>query len=196
MKVYIIGAGTLGRLILEIIESHENDEVGGFYDDGYPELKQVLGYEVIGKIADTNILVGENLAIGIGEPKYRKQIFEEKSNQGFIFPPLIHSSAVISKYGTIEDGVIIGANSSVLNGSRVKKGSCILSHVNINQDVLIESFCLIGAGVTIGNNARLGEGCHIGMANHVMLKQIIEPWTYYNKCDNCYWLNDPYANPI
>lgn len=33
MKIFIIGAGTLGKLIAEIIESNNSLIVGGFYDD-------------------------------------------------------------------------------------------------------------------------------------------------------------------
>jgi acetyltransferase-like isoleucine patch superfamily enzyme len=177
MKIYILGTGTLGRLIAEIIESIDNIEVGGFFDDGYPSVKKVFTYDVLGKFADADNKIHSFLAIGIGEPKYRKSIYEEKAKSGFSFPSIIHSSCVISKYCSIEDGVIIGSNSSVLNGSLIKKGSCLLSHVNVNQDVVIEPYCLVAAGVVIGNNALLGEGCHIGLGNIVKLNQEIKPWT-------------------
>lgn len=177
-SLFIIGAGTLGKLIVEIIESTTEFEVGGFYDDNFPELKSVMNYPVLGKVADLSISDKLNLAIGIGEPKYRKSIFEDFSAKGHHFPALSHSSSVLSKYSLIEDGVLIGPNSSVLSGSRVQKGTCILSHVNINQDVQIESFCLIGAGVIIGNNAKLGEACHIGLGQRVYLNEEIAAGTF------------------
>jgi len=180
MEIYIIGAGTLGRFIIDIVESTNQFRISGFFDDGYPEVKEICGYEIVGKINDMDIHRAKNLIIGIGEPQYRKRIYEEKSAQGYKFPTLIHKSAVLSKYCTIEDGVIVGPNSSILNGSIIRKGSCILSHVNINQDVVIEPYCLIGAGVVIGNNARIGEGCHVGLSNHIKLNQALEPWTCYN----------------
>jgi acetyltransferase-like isoleucine patch superfamily enzyme len=178
MKIFIIGAGTLGKLIVEIIESINEFEVGGFYDDNFPELKSVMAYPVLGRVGDLANSGKLSLAIGIGEPKYRKSIFEELSAQGHHFPALSHSSSVLSKYSLIEDGVLIGPNSSVLTGSRVQKGTCILSHVNINQDVQIEAFCLIGAGVIIGNNAKLGEACHIGLGQRVYLNEEIAAGTF------------------
>ncbi|MBL7996099.1 hypothetical protein JNM05_12070 [bacterium] len=180
MNVYVLGGGSLARLIVDIIESLEEFNIAGFFDDGYPDSKDVLGYSILGKLADIDVKETTNLVIGIGDPKHRKLIFEEKSAQGFQFPTMIHKSVIRSKYCSIENGVIIGPNSSVLSGSIVKKGSCVLSHVNINQDAVINPFCLIGAGSVIGNNAVLGEGCHIGLASHIKLKQIIDPWTYYN----------------
>ncbi|KAB2878377.1 hypothetical protein F9K33_13430 [bacterium] len=180
MNVYVLGGGTLARLIIDIIESLDEFKIAGFFDDGYPNSKDVLGYSILGQITDIDVKKTTNLVIGIGDPKYRKLIFEEKSAQGFHFPSLVHKSVIRSKYCTIENGVIIGPNSSVLSGSIIKQGSCVLSHVNINQDVVINPFCLIGAGSVIGNSAVLGEGCHIGLANHVNLNQLIDPWTYYN----------------
>ncbi len=178
MKIFIIGAGTLGKLIVEIIESTTEFEVGGFYDDNFPELKSVMNYPVIGQVGDLVNSAPRSLAIGIGEPKFRKSIFEEFSAKGHHFPALSHSSSVLSKYSQIEDGVLLGPNSSVLTGSCVKKGTCILSHVNINQDVQIEPFCLIGAGAIIGNNVQLGEGCHIGLGQRVYLNEEIPAWTF------------------
>ncbi len=180
MKIKIIGAGTLGRFIIDIVEAGDQFKIAGFFDDGYPEVKSICGYKIIGKSTDIDHHRITNLIIGIGDPKFRKIIFEEKLARGYKFPALIHQSAVLSKYCTIEDGVIIGPNSSVLSGSIIKQGTCILSHVNINQDVVIDPYCLIGAGAVIGNNARIGEGCHIGLSSHIKLNQVINPWTSYN----------------
>jgi len=177
-RVFIVGAGTLGKLIVEIIESTTEFEVGGFYDNNFPELQSVLAYPVLGILGDLTNSGKLSLAIGIGDPKFRKLIFEALSAEGHHFPVLSHSSSVLSKYSLIEDGVLIGPNSSILTGSRVQKGTCILSHVNINQDVQIEPFCLIGAGVIIGNNAKLGETCHIGLGQRVYLNEEIAAGTF------------------
>lgn len=180
MEVYIVGAGTLARFIIDIVESGNQFKISGFFDDGYPDIKNICGYEILGKFSDIDRHSVKNLTLGIGDPKFRKHFFEEKSAQGYRFPKLIHQSVILSKHCLIEDGVIIGPNSSVLNGSIIKKGSCILSHVNINQDIIIDPYCLIGAGVVIGNNAKIGEGAHLGLSTHIKLNQIIEPWTDYN----------------
>jgi NDP-sugar pyrophosphorylase family protein len=180
MKIYILGGGTIGKFIIDIVESQDAFEVGGVFDDGYPLLRDIYGYKVIGKLNDVDIKDNRNLAIGIGEPKWRKKIFEEKSVNGFQFPPLIHKSVQLSNYCSVEEAAIIGPNSSVLGGSIVGRATCILSHVNINQDVVINQYCLVGAGVVVGNNAFLGEGCHIGLANHIKLNQSVEPWSYFN----------------
>jgi acetyltransferase-like isoleucine patch superfamily enzyme len=176
MKIYIIGAGTLCKFIIDIAESRGDIEIGGIFDDNFPALKNIYTYSVIGKLSDININFVTNLAIGIGDTRWRKRIFEERSAQGFVFPTLIHGNVVLSKHCFVDRGVIIGPNSSVLSGSNIGRAACILSHVNVNQDVTIGPYSLIGAGVVIGNNAVLGEGSHIGMSSHVKLNQRVESW--------------------
>jgi len=178
-KINIIGSGTLAKLIVDILDSSEEYQVGGFYSDDFPSLKEVLGYPVLGKIDEISTDKSQYLAIGIGEPKYRKMFYEKYSSLGINLPSIIHKSVFISRFCIVEPGVLIGPNSSVLNGSRICKASCLLSHVNINQDVVLNPYCLIAAGVVVGNNAVLGEGCHIGLGSYVKLKQTIPPWTNY-----------------
>lgn len=178
-EIFIIGAGTMGKLVAEIIECSEEYFVAGFYDDNHPDIIESLGYAVIGSLQDLDTASPRNLAIGIGDPQSRKLIFEKTVSRRNIFPSLIHPSVVMSKHARIADGVIIGPNSSVLNGSKINKGACILSHVNINQNIIVGAYSLIGAGAIIGNNATLGEGCHISMGSRIQLNSEIEPWTYY-----------------
>lgn len=54
MIIHILGAGTLGKFIIEIIESQFNFEVGGIYDDGYPDLDSIYGYKIIRKLNEIN----------------------------------------------------------------------------------------------------------------------------------------------
>lgn len=176
-KIYIIGAGTLGCFIADIIESLEIFQVGGFFDDNYPKKDKALNYPIIGKINDIKPQK-INLAIGVGDPKFRKLIIEKEILKGNFFPSIVHSSTVLSKYSKIEEGVILGPNSSVLNGSVIKRGACLLSHVNVNQDVEIGPFSLVGAGVVIGNNVVLGDGVHLGLGVKIKLNQKVPSWSY------------------
>ena len=158
MNIHILGAGVLTRLIIEVIESNPHMNVAGIYDDGYPNVENVFDYKILGRIDQINPQTPINLAIGVGDPNFRKN-FPRKAVQNLPFPTLIHRTALISKYSQIGKGVIIGLT-SVLNNSCIGDGCCILSHVNINQDVTIEKFCLIGSGSLIGNSVCMGEGCH------------------------------------
>ena len=180
MDIHIIGGGVLTQLIIEIIESNPDMKVAGIYDDGYPDRKNVLGYEVIGKIDLIQSKSQIHLAIGIGEPKFRMRFLEDSRFKDCYFPSLIHSNSLISKYSKIGKGVIVGPFTSILNNSRIGDGCCILSHVNINQSVVLEDFCLVGAGVLIGNGVSVGKGCHLSLGSKIPLNGRVKAWSYYD----------------
>ena len=142
-------------------------------------MRSVNGVPVLGKTIDINKADNHDLVIGIGEPKARKAIYTSKLGSGHDFPSIIHSTAIISPHALIEDGVIIGPYSTVLSGSTVEKGSCLLSFVNINHDITVGRFSLVGANVAVGNNATLGEGSHIAMGKVIKPNALIDAWSYY-----------------
>jgi acetyltransferase-like isoleucine patch superfamily enzyme len=179
MDIHILGGGLLARFVIEIVESTSNMNIAGIYDDGYPVRKKVLGYKILGKIDHLDYTKSLNLAVGIGDPKIRKKFIGGEHFKGCTFPSLVHKTALVSEYSQIGKGVIIGPFTSVLNGSRIGQGCCILSHSNINQDVIMEDFCLVGAGTLIGNGVHIGEGCHLGLGSKIHLNRKLEAWTHH-----------------
>jgi len=178
MNINIIGGGSLCRLLIDIIDSLPEIVATGIFDDRFPNLEEVAGVKVIGKFADVSLEKSPILVIGIGEPKIRKSIFEKYSAEGFHFPSLIHSSAVVSKRSKITNGVTIGPLSTILSGSVIGEASCLLSLVNINQDVSVGCYSLIGASTAIGSGATLGEGCHVAMGKVIGPEETIAPWIF------------------
>lgn len=176
MKLYIIGGGTLSKFIIDILESFDG-EIGGVFDDNFPELNKVCGYNVLGRVSDIGT-EHEQLAIGMGEPALRKQIYQKYKKTGHIFPAIIHKTCVVSNTSRIGEGAIIGPFSGVLSGTEIGNAVCMLSGVQSNQDVTIGDFSLIGAGVNIGNGAVLGEGCHVSMSHVIRPKESIPAWSY------------------
>jgi len=181
MQVYIIGGGTLSRFVIDILESVEI-EIGGLYDDRYPDLKNVLGYSVLGKIEDV-FLDHKKLVIGIGEPEKRKSLFEKFSSRGHCFPVILHKTSFVSNHAKIEEGSIIGPACNILAESKVGKGACLLANVNINQNTLVGDYSLLGAGVNVGNNAVLNEGCHVGMSCVIPPDATVNAWEYRSQIE-------------
>ncbi len=83
---------------------------------------------------------------------------------------------MVSPSARLADGVILGPLSSVLAGSEVLEAACLLSHVNVNQDVRVGAFALVGAGAIIGNGARVGTGAHVGLGARVPRLGSVEDW--------------------
>ncbi len=92
-------------------------------------------------------------------------------------PTIVHPSAVISSAASIADGVIIGPFATVLSGSRIDTGCCLLTQVNINHDTIVHPWCLIGAAVAVGSGATLEEGCPIAMGHVVRPGVTVAGWS-------------------
>lgn len=178
MTLHVLGGGTLGRFIADIAADCEGLTIAGFFDDRYPAVAEIGGIPVVGRFSDADPAVHRHIAIGVGEPKDRRRLFEQCCAAGFELPSVVHPSAVISRTATIADGVIIGPHSTVLSGSRIGSGCCLLSMVNVNHDITVQPWCLIGASVAIGNGATLEEGCHIAMGQVIRPAATVAAWSY------------------
>lgn len=178
MNVFVLGGGTLGRFIADVAADRADIIVAGFFDDRFPSVDAIDGIPVVGRFADAQADRHHHLIIGVGEPKTRQQLFEQYQRAGFAFPSVVHPSAAISRHARIGDGVIIGPHCTVLSGSQIGTGGCLLSHVNINHDTIAHPWCLIGAGATIGNGVVLEEGCHIAMGAVITPAAVVAAWSY------------------
>lgn len=176
MQVYIIGAGTLAKFVIDILESVAI-EIGGLYDDSYPVLKNVLCYPVLGKIRDV-LPDHKKLVIAIGEPKERKRLIGMFDVRGCSFPSIFHKTSFVSRHAKVKQGSIIGPACNILAESKVGKGVCMLASVNVNQNTEVGDYSLLGAGVNIGNNAVLNEGCHLGMSCVIPPNSVVKAWEY------------------
>ena len=174
MRIAILGAGTLAAFIMDIASRSARFEVVGQYDDRSPELTHSNGAPVLGRMDD--VAPGTALALGVGAPRARQDLFGRFAAQGCPFPALVDPSCVVSVSARLADGVILGPLSSVLGGSEVLEAACLLSHVNVNQDVRIGAFALVGAGAIIGNGAQVGTGAHIGLGARIPRLGAVEDW--------------------
>lgn len=174
MRIAILGAGTLAAFIMDIAARSARFEVVGQYDDRYPELTHGNGAPVLGRMDD--VPPGTALALGVGAPRARRELFGRFTALGCPFPVLVDPSCVVSPSARLADGVILGPLSSVLAGSEILEAACLLSHVNVNQDVRVGAFALVGAGAIIGNGARVGTGAHVGLGARVPRLGSVEDW--------------------
>jgi sugar O-acyltransferase (sialic acid O-acetyltransferase NeuD family) len=176
-KIYILGAGSLCKFVIDILESN-GCTIGGIFDDNFPNYSMVLGYPIIGKIDAISLVEHCSLVIAVGEPSDRKMMMEKYLELGHVFPNAIHCKSYMSKHALIGDGVIIGAGTIVLPESEIGSGCCILANVTVNQNVIVGKYSLVGAGVNIGNNVTIGCGCHLSISKLIQPHRIVSDWEY------------------
>lgn len=157
-KLIIIGASGHGKVLLDLALKNEY-EVLGFLDDN-EEIKELVGYPVLGKVSQVAAYSGEaEFIIGIGSNAIRKKIATECCLE---WATLIHPRAVIGHGAMIGEGTVVMAN-AVINPFVSVGKHCIVNTASvIEHDNVIEDYVHISPGAVLAGTVQVGEGTHIG----------------------------------
>lgn len=158
-KLLLVGAGGLGRVILEHVSSKYDC---AFLDDG--DVKTVNGVDVIGATADMASFFPEykQLLVTIGNNALRERLYKKAGTIGFSFPNIIVSSAYISPHATLGTGVIVLNNAVVQNNAKIGSGTILNPGVEAHHDSTIGSYCLIYTNSVVRSLTHVGDRVWIG----------------------------------
>jgi len=162
--MYIYGASDQGRVVIDIIDSYE--KIHGVFDDN-PEIEEVLGYPVIGKVP-LDFKFDHQLFIAIGDNTIRKKLVSSYNDRAR-FATIIHESAIFSKRANLDEGCV------VMEGAIVKVNCRIGKHVIVNTGASVDHDCTIGDFVHIAPQSTLCGGITIGEGTFVGANAIILP---------------------
>lgn len=161
----VIGGGRHAAVIIDTLQEK------GLCVIGYTEKKEVtekiLGVPCIGsdeKIINYNskdIFLANGLG-SVGNVNLRKKIFDVFTDKGYLFPPIIASTADLSTNIKIELGAQIMRGSVVQQGTTIGKNSIINTRSSIDHDCFIGSHVHIAPGVIMSGGVRIGEMTHVG----------------------------------
>ncbi len=167
-RLFIYGAGGLGKEILTLVRALDTWEVAGFIDDA-SSAASVKGIRVVGGASTIADLQPENaLVIAIGDPSAKNQIVKSIARE-ITWPVLVHPSAIIQD----RESVALGAGTIVCAGAILTTDITVGAHVLINlnatvgHDTVVGSFTSVMPGVNIAGEVRIGErvllgsGCNI-----------------------------------
>lgn len=193
--IYILGVGHNTIVTVDLVEAC-GFHVAGLYhylEDRIGE--DYFGHQIIGSHDElfSQNLRGKRFAISVGNNDMRAKLFYKISQCGGEAVTLIHPTAVVSKYSTIEKGVHIYANSiidpdttigedtvvssksSVLHGCNIGKHVFLAPDVVLGANTVVEDYAFIGLNATIiSNKANLiGKHAVVG-ASAVVTKPVGE----------------------
>lgn len=165
-EVVIIGASGHGKVIADIVVSSGNTVKGFLDDDNDIQGKEIIGFPVLGKIADYVNYKECEFVIAIGNPSTRKSIAESLDVK---WHTAIHPRAVVSKLDTtIGEGTVIMANAVVNPSAKIGKHCIINTGAIVEHDNVLEDYVHVSPNGTLSGTVKVGELTHIGVGSSVM----------------------------
>jgi sugar O-acyltransferase (sialic acid O-acetyltransferase NeuD family) len=164
-KVWIIGAGGHGKVVIAGFEAKGQAIAGVFDDDLSLQNKDVLGHRVLGPTPpQTWWKEPHNGFIAVGCNSDRRLLAERLRGPWAL---LLHPSAEFDSRSSLGTGCYIGVQAVVQPGSSIGQHVIINTGAIVEHDCYIDSYahvasraCLAGA-VTIGQGALIGSGAVI-----------------------------------
>jgi len=176
-KLLLIGGGGHCKSVLDsLLVNHNYTEIG-IIDKNGDVGKAILNVPIIGCDEDLPKFHRDGfthafITIGsIGNPVARIRLFSILERIGFEIPNIIDSTAIISRYASLESGIFIGKNTVINSGVSVGKGVIINTSATIEHDCFINDFVHIAPGAVLCGEVYIGHGTHIG-ANSVIKQQL------------------------
>jgi len=156
-KLVIIGAGGHAVSVANVAIC-AGFEIISFVDSNKAGSK-LLNREIIGNINSLLDPFEFEFSIGIGDNYSRSKVFYELIHHfpGMNFPALIHPSAIVSNFSTLDMGVTLMPLSLVGPNVRIGKFCILNSHSSIDHDSSMAEFASLAPGAVLGGAVNVGE---------------------------------------
>lgn len=169
-KLLLIGAGGHCKVILDLLSKSKEYEAVGIIDLKERIGDNVFGVPIVGTDLDLPKFFKKRIkhcfiSIGsVGDSNLRAKLYGLARKIGFIFPDLIHPSALISLQAVlgngnyIAPGVIINAGTQIGNNCILNTGAIVEHDCRLGDFVHLSPGAVLSGGVTIGNHSHIGTG--------------------------------------
>ncbi len=168
-NIHILGAGSYGEALFDLAE-HCGYNVVGLYDDDENKIgEKVFGVEIKNTIKNfiKQDLENKNIAVAIGNNKFRSDILNKVRKNGAKTPSLIHDKVTISKNVKIGSAVYIQPNATIWTSVEIND-NCLISpgvviahHSKLQEGSFVSTNSAVGANITIREKAFIGMGATI-----------------------------------
>lgn len=152
----IYGASGHGKVVADILDSNLV-QIDAVVDDN-PEVQEFLTRQVQHTFSEE--MLEKETIFAIGDNKIRKRVAGDF--KGKVASALVHSSAVVSKNCTVENGTVVMANACINAAAKVGRHAIINTGAVVEHDVELEDFVHVSPGAVITGNVFVGEGTQVG----------------------------------
>lgn len=191
-KIILVGGGGHCHSVIECIESLAEYKIHGIIDIKEKVGTEVLGYKVIGTDEDLAEIIkngfGVLITLGhLGSDNLRKKYIKMLKELGGWSPKIIASSAHVSRYAQIGEGVVIhhgsfvNANCSIGDHSIINSSAVVEHDVSLGENTHIAPGAIVNGDVTIFENVFVGSGAVIKQGISVVANTTIGAGAFANK---------------
>ena len=161
-SLILIGAGGHGKVAADIAEICGFKDVT-FLDQSYPERQKNGSWKIIDDLTNIDDFRAEGCKffLTIGNNQVRKRLWHEWKLQDSV--QLIHPSANISRYATLNSGVLAVAGVIVNPDAVIGCGTILNTACIIDHDCLIGDFVHVSPGANVAGGCRIGDSSWIGI---------------------------------
>ncbi|AUM97504.1 TPA: acetyltransferase [Clostridium botulinum] len=176
-KILLLGGGGHCKSVLDSLISRKLYTEIAIIDKKENVGKSILGVSIIGCDDDLLKFYKEGytyafVTLGsIGDPINRVKLFKKLKQIGFKIPNIIDSTAIISEYVDLAEGIYIGKNVVINVGTYIDKGAIINTSSIIEHDCIIGEFSHISPGSVLCGEVQIGANTHVG-ARSVVKQQV------------------------
>ena len=160
-KIVLVGGGGHARVLISVIRKTGSFDIVGYTD---PEDRgEILGVprmggdEALASVLEHHPGCAAVVAVGnVRVSDRRERVFETLEEIGFDIP------VIVSPWAIVNEEVVLGKGTVVLDGAVVNTGSRIGNCCIINTNATVEHDCEIGDYVHVASGAVLSGGVKVG----------------------------------
>jgi sugar O-acyltransferase (sialic acid O-acetyltransferase NeuD family) len=174
----IIGAKGFAKEVLEVLHQIGETKNLFFFDDISDGLPEKL-YEQFEIIKDSRKVVelfqeDNRFVLGLGNPTNRYRLAQQFISLGGELTSVISPFAHIGHYGTkIGRGSNIMTGTIITNDINIGQGCLINLDCTVGHDTIIGKYCELSPSVNISGNCNIGDFCNIGTGAIILPKVTI-----------------------
>lgn len=170
----MVGAGGHAKVVADAVLQSGQFELEGAVDDKTAE--SLLLDRIVVK-NDFDYFKSRKFIVAIGDNRTRKKCFEQFLELGWHPVNVIHPSAVVSTFSSLQSGIFVGANAVINAASHIENNTIINTGAVVEHDCNIGAHCHLAPGSVVGGGVRVGEGCLVGIGSTVLPLVEMQDWS-------------------
>jgi sugar O-acyltransferase (sialic acid O-acetyltransferase NeuD family) len=171
MKIAVIGAGSMARIVYEIFSYDRNIEVTNFVHNVKPSGKETIknipiigDHSVLPKLLEKGIR-GTIIAVSMND--IRAAHYQKLKKMGFEFVNAIHPTATISPSVKMGFGIIISIGVIISTGAQIHDNVIIDTGAIIDHECEIEEGAYIGSGCSLAGKINIKKGVFVSIGSSI-----------------------------